>query len=290
MRSELKPILLLTAFLFVLNFLGPLALLLPVPFIFYYKRVPALHRALSAGVVAVLLLILVRDPLARYVVLFQFASLVSPFLLFLSMQEKGYTIDISIPSTLLLTFVLVAVGSLAYPHFFHQPIADQLATVLKESGFKPTPELHQALTTFIHILPGIIFLSEGIMILLNLMIFSRVTKDQIQFPSFRLPDSLIIAFVGMAVLFIFTAIVPVIHSDTVRYVAANTLIAIAFAYFTQGLAVAVFFIDKMKIPTLLRLLVFVFIFIQPGPLLVTGLGFADIWLEFRKRSFIIDKK
>jgi len=290
MRPELKSILLLTSFLFVLNFLGPLALLLPVPFIFFYKRVPTLYRATSAGVVAVLLLIVVRDPLARYVVLFQFASLVSPFLLFLSMQEKGYTIDISIPSTLLLTFVLVAAGSLAYPHFFHQPIADQLATVLKESGFKPTPELHQALTTFIHILPGIIFLSEGVVILLNLMIFSRVTKEPLQFPSFRLPDSLIIAFVVLALLFIFTAIVPVIHSDAIQYMAANTLIAIAFAYFVQGLAVAVFFIDKMKIPSLLRLVFFIFIFVQPGPFIVTALGFADIWLEFRKRSFIINKK
>ena len=122
MRPELKPFLLLTAFVFVLNFLGPLALLLPVPFIFYFKRVPALYRAASAGIVAVLLLILVQEPLAQYVVLFQFASLVAPFLLFLSLQEKGYIIDTSIPAALLLTFVLVAAGSYAYPLFFLYPL------------------------------------------------------------------------------------------------------------------------------------------------------------------------
>lgn len=290
MRPELKSFLLLTAFVFALNFLGPLALLLPVPFIFYFKRVPALYRAASAGIVAVLLLILVQEPLAHFVVLFQFASLVAPFLLFLSLQEKGYTIDTSIPAALLLTFVLVAAGSYAYPLFFHMPIADQLTAVLKESGFQPSPELNDALTSFIHILPGIIFLSEGVVLLLNLMIFSRVSSEPIRFQEFRLPDSLIIVFVGMALLFIFTAIVPVIHYDVLRYMAANMLIAIAFAYFTQGLAVAVFFLNKMKMPTLLRLACFIFIFIQPGPLLVTGLGFADIWVEFRKRSFIINKK
>ncbi len=290
MRPELKSFLLLTAFLFVLNFLGPLALLLPVPFIFYYKRVPALYRAVSAGIVAVLLLTLVQEPLAQFVVLFQFASLLAPFLLFLSMQEKGHSIDISIPAALLLTFILVAAGSLAYPFFFHMPIAEQLSAVLKESGFQPSPDLNQALTSFIHILPGIIFLSEGAILLLNLMIFSKITRESLHFQSFRLPESLIIAFVILAVLFIFTAIVPVIHSDTLRYMTANALIAIAFAYFAQGLAVAVFFINKMKIPPLLRLVFFIFIFIQPGPLLVVGIGFADIWVEFRKRSFIINKK
>ncbi len=290
MRPELRSFLLLTAFLFVLNFMGPLALLLPVPFIFYYKRVPARYRPVSAGIVALLLIILISDPLTHYVVLFQFISLTAPFLLFLSLKEKGYSLNTSIPVALLLTFVLVAIGALAYPLFFHTPIADELNTLLKQSGFKPTPELNQALTSFIHILPGIVFLSEGIILLLNLMIFRKITDEPIAFQIFRLPDTLIVAFVSISLLFIFTAIVPVIHSDMLRYISANILIAFAFAYFTQGLAVFIFFLNRTKFPPLLRLACFIFVFVQPGPLLITALGFADIWVEFRKRSFIINKK
>ncbi|NOZ12884.1 MAG: DUF2232 domain-containing protein [Acidobacteria bacterium] len=290
MRPELRSFLLLTAFVFVLNFMGPLALLLPVPFIFYYKRVPAPYRAVSAGIVAVLLMLLVRDPLAHFVVLVQFISLIAPFLLFLSMQEKGYGINTSIPAALLLTFVLIAAAALAYPLFFHSPIADQLNTVLKQSGFKPSPDLNKALTSLIHILPGIIFLSEGIILLLNLMIFARISREPIEFHNFRLPDTLIAAFIIAGILFIFTGIVPAIHSEMLHNIVSNTLIALAFVYFTQGLAVAVFFLNRIKMPPLLRLACFVFIFIQPGPFLVTGLGFADIWVEFRKRSFIINKK
>ncbi len=290
MRPEPRSFLLLTAFVFVLNFMGPLALLLPVPFIFYYKRVPALSRAVSAGIVAVLLIILVQDPLAHFVVLVQFASLIAPFLLFLSLQEKGYGINTSIPTALLLTFVLIAIAALGYPFLFHSPIADQLNIVLKQSGFKPSPELNKALTSLIHILPSIIFLSEGIVLLLNLMIFTRISHEPIDFHNFRLPDILIAVFIITGVLFIFTGIVPAIHSETLHNITANTLIALAFAYFTQGLAVAVFFLNKIKMPMLLRLACFIFIFIQPGPFLVTALGFADIWVEFRKRSFIINKK
>ncbi|RLE16694.1 MAG: hypothetical protein DRJ14_08030 [Acidobacteria bacterium] len=290
MRPELRSFLLLTAFLFVLNFMGPLALLLPVPFIFYYKRVPALYRAVSAGIVAVLLILIVQDPLAHFVVLFQFTSLIAPFLLFLSLQEEGFGINFSIPAALLLTFILIAAGTLAYPLFFHQPMAAQLTAVLKESGFQPNPDLNQALTSLIHVLPGIIFLSEGIILLLNLMIFSRISHEPINFHNFRLPDMLIALFVAVGLLFIFTGIVPAIHSDLLHNITANTLIALAFAYFMQGLAVAVFFLNRIKMHPLLRLACFIFIFIQPGPFLVTALGFADIWVEFRKRSFIINKK
>jgi uncharacterized protein YybS (DUF2232 family) len=54
-------------------------------------------------------------------------------------------------------------------------------------------------------------------------------------------------------------------------------------YFFQGIAIVSFYFEKKKLPRVLRFVLYSFIALQQIILLVViGLGFFDIWLNFRK--------
>lgn len=106
----------------------------------------------------------------------------------------------------------------------------------------------------------------------------RFFKQQI-WPSYRqwqLPDKLIWLGIGSALL----AFIPL---DTGRAVAVNILILLSVIYCFQGFAVCVFFMNKWKVPLLLRSFIYVMIVFQSfGTLILLIAGVSDIWFDFRK--------
>ena len=65
----------------------------------------------------------------------------------------------------------------------------------------------------------------------------------------------------------------------------SLLIVSGLLYFFQGLAVFVHFVDRWKIPVYLKVAIYGILILQSyGLLLLSILGIADVWIDFRKRQ------
>jgi len=98
----------------------------------------------------------------------------------------------------------------------------------------------------------------------------------ISYSHWELPEKLI----WLIIVFGAFALVSV---HPVRDIGVNGLILLSLVYCFQGLAIAVFFMDKWKIPIFFRSFFYVMIVFQSfGTVLLLFLGIADIWFNFRK--------
>jgi uncharacterized protein YybS (DUF2232 family) len=71
--------------------------------------------------------------------------------------------------------------------------------------------------------------------------------------------------------------------DAFRIIGLNGLIIFMSVYFFQGIAIVSFYLEKKKIPVPLRVLFYGLIGIQQIlALMVIGLGFFDVWINFRR--------
>jgi uncharacterized protein YybS (DUF2232 family) len=71
--------------------------------------------------------------------------------------------------------------------------------------------------------------------------------------------------------------------SSLRLIGLNGLIALMPIYFFQGIAIVSFYFEKKRFPRLLKIFMYTIIAIQQMFLFVIiGLGFFDMWLNFRK--------
>lgn len=80
-----------------------------------------------------------------------------------------------------------------------------------------------------------------------------------------------------------------IPERTVKLFGINGLLILMTIYFFQGIAIISFYFEKKRFPRLLRIVLYSLIALQQVVLLVVvGLGFFDMWLNFRKLG--VEKK
>lgn len=288
MLSERKPLLAAAVSLFALNFLGPAALALPVPFCIWYRTIRPASRFKLAGLVLFAMVLIPQAPLSRFLSLLHFISLLSGFLVFL------YWIEQERPGTeavLLAITITVFTGlsmMLAYPLVMGNPLSMDILRYLEQAGLSVSDQFQEAMEQSTGILPGFIAASEGLALLFNIYLFRRITGIPVGFRHFQLSFAFIPTFVGVAALYILTNIYPIFQLPAAwTPLLVNLLIALTFFYFLQGLAVLFFFVSRYPLHPLLKWLLISLAFVQPGPFLVIIIGFADTWVEIRKRSSII---
>ncbi len=103
-----------------------------------------------------------------------------------------------------------------------------------------------------------------------------------QYRYWQLPEKLIWIVISMGA---FT-LIPL---HPVREIGINGLILLSLVYCFQGMAIAVFFMDKWNIPILFRAFFYVMIIFQSfGTVLLLFLGIADIWFDFRKLRLVAE--
>jgi uncharacterized protein YybS (DUF2232 family) len=69
----------------------------------------------------------------------------------------------------------------------------------------------------------------------------------------------------------------------VKIAGLNGLLVLMMIYFFQGIAIVSFYFEKKRFPRILRIFLYSVIGLQQLMLfLVIGLGFFDMWLNFRK--------
>ena len=69
----------------------------------------------------------------------------------------------------------------------------------------------------------------------------------------------------------------------------NVLIVCSTVYFFQGLSIVASLLDRWSVPLLIRILIYALIFIQTyGIIIMSFLGLADVWADFRKLNHVTE--
>jgi uncharacterized protein YybS (DUF2232 family) len=74
-----------------------------------------------------------------------------------------------------------------------------------------------------------------------------------------------------------------VPSASIKIIGINGLLILLSVYFFQGIAIVSYYFDRRKLPRLIRIFLYTLIAVQQLVLLVViGLGFFDLWFNFRK--------
>jgi uncharacterized protein YybS (DUF2232 family) len=135
----------------------------------------------------------------------------------------------------------------------------------------------------VRLLPALTIASTLFVIWINLLITKGLLKNKARFgPDYRrlnswqAPEYLVWVVVGCGLLMLFPA-------SSLKMVGLNGLLISMTIYFFQGIAIVSFFFEKKRVPKFFRIVIYSIIALQQVVLIaVIGIGFFDMWLNFRK--------
>jgi uncharacterized protein YybS (DUF2232 family) len=133
------------------------------------------------------------------------------------------------------------------------------------------------------VLPGLLAGSVLITVWLNLVIsgslIQRLRPEQTywqRYPYWSLPDRVVWLAIGAGLL-------TLAGRGSLQNTGYCLVIVAAILYFFQGLAVFIHFLDRLKVPAYLRIVLYVILAVQSyGILILSVIGIADIWFDFRR--------
>ena len=281
-----------------INWLGPggaiLNLLTPVAAAYLSMR-----YGLRTGIVVVVvvsLLLLQLAPvytLATYLGFFGIGSLLLPFLL-QQRQPWDRAVFLSVVGSALVSSMMalmVIQGSeIRFELLVDQLIqaeVDQAMLIYRDSGFSESQLLEMqgiidGLAGFIQKSFYGLYLAGALVVqALCLLILQRLKKNHYliagtSFVSWRLPAGLIWILIlsGFALLAPFEAL---------ALTGRNLLAVLLPLYFLQGLAVVSSFLQRKAYSPPIKGLIYALLFIlNPLPLIITGVGVFDLWIDFRR--------
>jgi uncharacterized protein YybS (DUF2232 family) len=135
----------------------------------------------------------------------------------------------------------------------------------------------------IRIIPALVVASTLFVSWTNLLVAKPILKNHgFFYPSFgslkhwKAPEFLVWGIIGCGLLLL-------LPERTFRFFGLNGLLILLTIYFFQGIAIVSFYFEKKKFPRMLRVFLYSLIALQQVVLiLIIGLGFFDMWLNFRK--------
>jgi len=138
---------------------------------------------------------------------------------------------------------------------------------------------------FPRILPGLLVSTVILTVWLNLVasvrFIARFRPGRLpwqKYSQWRLPDRIVWLAIGSGAALMFT-------TGILRDAAVCVVITCGLLYFFQGLAVFIHLLDKWNVPLYLRIVIYGVLILQSyGLLLLTIIGLADVWVNFRHRQ------
>ncbi len=135
----------------------------------------------------------------------------------------------------------------------------------------------------VRIIPALVFSSALFVSWTNLLMARTILKlkriDYLEFgplTRWRPPEILVWGVIGSGLVLL----IPVVP---LKMLGLNGLITLMTVYFFAGIAIISYFFDRKRFPRALRFFLYSLIALQQFILLlVIGLGFFDVWLNFRK--------
>ena len=136
---------------------------------------------------------------------------------------------------------------------------------------------------FIRIIPALVVASTLFISWINLLLSKSIFNNwNLIYPDFgalklwKAPELLVWIIIGCGILLIFP-------NNTLKILGLNGLLILMTIYFFHGIAIVSFYFEKKRLPRLLRFFLYSLIALQQIILLVViGLGFFDMWLNFRR--------
>ncbi len=144
----------------------------------------------------------------------------------------------------------------------------------------------EVITMAIHLLPAVIFLSVLLTIVASGIMSRRIVKYHSG--QFRLPD----VWVWLPIISGMTFFVDlyVVHSTLLKTIALNGIIIGGALAFVQGLAVVLFFLERVRTVWFrLTMIVVMVMFFHTTTILLAGIGLADVWIRFRRQKEVACK-
>lgn len=173
-------------------------------------------------------------------------------------------------------------------------VLNEVVSANESSGFQSaqllflTDNTERVAHSILEVLPALAFVYMVIAVAINAVLgrkFIKARNAMAHVPSvirFRLSDWLIWALIASGALFFLNSYF--VQSASIRTAALNGLIGMGVLYFLQGVAVTVYFLQRIKF-TLVRTIAYIaiIIFLQTVSIALVVLGIADVWADFRLR-------
>lgn len=135
----------------------------------------------------------------------------------------------------------------------------------------------------VRVIPGMAVMSALFVTWVNLLMTRSLVRFRgLKTPSFgsltqwKSPEILVWVVIAGGVMLL----IPV---KTLKIIGLNIVLGLIMIYFIQGISIVSFYFDKRKFPRMLRGVLYALIGVQQVfSMLVIGLGFFDLWIDFRK--------
>ncbi len=292
----------ITCVIFALSVYMPIfgffcSLFIPLPILFYRSKLGRKTGAIipiAAGVIMMMVL-------GRFSIdlLFFFELMLLGFIL-----SELMAIDLSVERTVLFACGAILASAILGLAFYSQIIQKGLTDVAAEyvtknlqltlllyEGMGMSEEniqliansLEQIQYVLLRIIPALAIASTLFVAWTSLLISRPLLKSRdLYYPDFgplnlwKPPEHLVWGVIGCG-------LVLLIPSGSVKLIGLNGLIMLMAVYFFTGIAIVSFYFERKRFPRLLRIFLYSLIALQQFVLiLVIGLGFFDVWLNFRK--------
>ncbi|WP_207692007.1 DUF2232 domain-containing protein [Desulfonema limicola] len=273
------------------------ALFLPLPVFFYGSKLGTRYRAYVPCITAVIIMFTLGK--ASFDMLF-FAELLFLGFVLSHMIEKGLCIE----KTILYTCGLVLGGGIFCLVLYSNAANIDFGVMISEyvsENLKMTMLLYEKMGmaednlmflseiidkihyALVRIIPSLVVSSVLILTWTTLLLAKPVFKSRgLYYPDFgslnlwKPPEILVWGVIGSSVMLM-------IPDLTVKIFGLNGLIILMTVYFLGGIAIVSYYFEKKQVPLMFRFFLYSLIGLwQVLMFLVIGLGFFDMWLNFRK--------
>ena len=288
-------IFLVSVFIPIAGFVG--ALFIPLPIIFYRLKLGRIIGSLIP-IVSGLVLVIVIGGMSTDLIFF------GGLLLLGFMLGDLFEFNLSIDKTLLYASGGVLLSGLIGLIIFSLISGDGIYTVVSEyvaKNLEMTLALYQSMGmseeniqvisrsleqirhALVTILPALVTMSTLFVAWTNILLAKPVLrKRSLFYPDFgplqmwKAPEILVWGVIGCAL----SLFIPI---TALKVIGLNGLLILMTVYFFQGIAIVSFYFEKKRFPRVIRFFLYALIALQQLILLaVIGLGFFDMWVNFRR--------
>lgn len=298
-----------TSLIFLISVVIPIigffcALFIPLPTLFYRSKLGRTPGA-AIPVIAIIIMVVLLGGISIDI-LFFFELLLLGFVLS-ELLELEFSIEKTIIYACSTVVVTGTICLLFYSHIANKEIYALVTEYVNKNleltlslydnmGIKQeniqmiSNSLENIKYVLVRIIPALVVASTFFVSWTNLLLAKPIFKNRnLIYPDFgslkfwKAPEFLVWGIIGFGLLLI-------LPHKPVKVLGLNGLLILITAYFFQGIAIVSFYFEKKKFPRLLRFFLYTLIAVQQIVLLVViGLGFFDMWLDFRKLEHSTDK-
>lgn len=274
------------------------SLFIPLPILFYRSKLGRTNGTVVFLVSVVIMTVLLGG--TGIDILFFAALMMIGFVLSelmemnLSVEKTVGYVCVTVISAGMITLLLYSDMSLAG---IIRQLSEHIRKILEHTIVQyekigmPQEVIHQMLNQkeniiylFVRIIPGLLISFTLFVIWITLLTSKSILKSRSLFyPDFgslnlwKPPEFLVWGVIGCGVMFLFSNV-------TLRIFALNSLFILMTIYFFGGIAIISFYFEKKELSLSLKVFLYSLIVLQMQivAFLIIGLGFFDLWLNFRK--------